>query len=105
HQLQTQVQAVQQQKTVASTRVEEELAQLVLMRLALEAEKARLLGEQHILVEMSGELVRLEQTLKELQAARQRDSHTYSVIPYKGKSGESRRPIYIECARNVVVFH
>jgi hypothetical protein len=126
-QLDAQTRAVQEKKTEASSRAEEELAQLVMMRRALETEKARLLGEQQALVqardqvgalegahqaekrsalsEMSAELVRLEQTMKELLAARQRDAHTYSVIPYKGKNGESKRPIYIECARDRVVLH
>src|SRR5438477_6551187 len=30
---------------------------------------------------------------RSLKAARERDTHTYSVVPYKGKRGDGRRPL------------
>ena len=54
---------------------------------------------------MTVEVLRLETTAKDLKAASERDKQTYSVVPYRGKHGESRRPIYIECTRAGVVFH
>src|SRR5206468_4262041 len=47
----------------------------------------------------------LEKLIHDLQAARERDQHTYSVVPYRGKHGDSRRPLYIECAQAGLVFH
>jgi hypothetical protein len=58
-----------------------------------------------MMVRMSADLVHAEETLKALRAARARERQTYSVVPYKGKQGDSRRPIYVECAAAGVVFH
>jgi hypothetical protein len=54
---------------------------------------------------MAADLVRAEETLKALKAARERERQTYSVVPYKGRHGESRRPLYIECSAQGVIFH
>ena len=43
--------------------------------------------------------------IRDLQADRERDQHTYSVVPYRGKYGEGRRPLYVECAGPGLVFH
>jgi len=62
---------------------------------ASQAELARLIAE----------LEKMEQTLALLKAARQRDQRTYSVVPYKGKQGDNRRPLYVECTATSVIFH
>lgn len=54
---------------------------------------------------MRAQLEQLEQTLIDLKALRKRQQQMFSVVPYRGKSGENRRPIYVECARSGVVFH
>lgn len=54
---------------------------------------------------MTEDVMQLEQTLKELKAARKRESQTFSVIPYHGRRGESRRPLYVECTSANVIFH
>ena len=51
------------------------------------------------------ELARKESELAERKAAKASESRTYSVVPYKGKNGEDRRPLYVECAGRGVVFH
>ena len=54
---------------------------------------------------LAGELLQLEQTLAALEALRQREQSTYSLVPYKGRNGVSRRPIYIECTAAGVILH
>jgi hypothetical protein len=51
------------------------------------------------------ELLQMEQALKDLKAARQREQKTFSVVPYHGRRGENRRPIYVECTAGGVIFH
>ncbi len=46
---------------------------------------------------MTLDLLQMEQVLKDLKAARQREQKTFSVVPYHGRRGENRRPLYIEC--------
>ncbi len=134
-QIQGQTKTVQTQIHDTDARTQDEMLLLARLRQVLEAELAKFQGTRLTLQKskpvsgarqagpvpttppdpnekarqglkaMAVELVRLEQTLKELQEARRRDSHTFSVIPYKGKHGESRRPIYVECSRDAVIFH
>ena len=48
---------------------------------------------------LTAQLERLEEGYALLQEARQREAHTYSLMPYRGRRGEGRRPLYIECSR------
>jgi hypothetical protein len=50
-------------------------------------------------------LEQMEQALASLKALRERQKNTYSLVPYLGKRGESRRPLYVECAAGGLVFH
>jgi hypothetical protein len=54
---------------------------------------------------MTLDLLQMEQVLKDLKAARQREQKTFSVVPYHGRRGEDRRPIYVECTADGVIFH
>jgi hypothetical protein len=56
-------------------------------------------------VRLAAQLDRLEAGYAALKQARQRDARTYSLVPYKGRRGESRRPIYLECTARGLVFH
>lgn len=51
------------------------------------------------------DLARLEMLLTRISADRERDKQTFSIVPYKGKQGENRRPLYIECSSKGLVFH
>ncbi|MDR0870987.1 MAG: hypothetical protein LBN39_09365, partial [Planctomycetaceae bacterium] len=42
--------------------------------------------------------------LAELQKKAGEDAKSYAIIPYRGKSGTHRRPIYIECRNNKVII-
>ncbi len=67
---------------------------------AAQAEASRKEREQ-----MTADLARLERALADLKAAREREQKTYSVVPYNGKHGDNRQPIYVECAAGRVVFY
>jgi hypothetical protein len=54
---------------------------------------------------LTADLLQMEQVFKDLKAARERARQTYSVIPYHGRNGEKRQPIYVECAAHGVIFH
>ena len=47
----------------------------------------------------------LESLLAERKAARSREGQTCSIVPYRGKQGDDRRPIYIECTPRGIIFH
>ena len=50
------------------------------------------------LQQLTLDLLKMKQTLKELKELKSRPSDTFSLIPYGGKFGDTRRPIYVECA-------
>jgi hypothetical protein len=93
-------------------RLETALLQLRQEQLELEKHKADLtLKEQknqpfnQELADLTRELLILEQTLASLKQARQHDQQRYSVVPYRGRFGESRKPVYLECRSDSLVFH
>ncbi len=60
---------------------------------------------EHERARMTEELTRLEKALADLKAIRSRDEQTYSLVPYKGKRGDNRRPIYVECNVGDLLLH
>lgn len=74
-------------------------------RIALSSETEQTEVAKAGLARMAAELDRLERTLADLKALRQREQQTYSLVPYKGKHGDNRRPIYIECTSIGLIFH
>jgi hypothetical protein len=48
---------------------------------------------------------RLDDKAEKLRKAVEKGQHTYSVIPYLGKRGANRRPVYLECTEEGVIFH
>lgn len=57
------------------------------------------------LARLTADLERMERCLADLKAARQRQQQMVSLVPYHGKRGDNRRPIYIECNGDDLVFH
>jgi hypothetical protein len=57
------------------------------------------------LAEMTADLVRLERTLADLKTLREREKNKYSLVPYRGRRGDNRRPIYLECGEGGLIFH
>jgi hypothetical protein len=86
-------------------KVQGETAALATTRQSLAETEKRTEQEKAALTRMTNDLVVLERALKDLKEAREREKQTYSVVPYNGKRGESRRPLYIECAGANVIFH
>jgi hypothetical protein len=96
----------------SEARLEAELLQLRQEQLELEKHKADVTREEQNtqpfskeLTELTRELLILEQTLASLKQARQHDQQHYSVVPYRGRFGESRKPLYLECRATSLVFH
>src|SRR5438132_1230277 len=57
------------------------------------------------LARLTVELQTVERTLADLKWARQQQQQTYSLVPYRGRQGDERRPFYIECTAHGLVFH
>jgi hypothetical protein len=69
---------------------------------SLSAKKRTALTENEALAR---ELVNLERALADVIAFRKRQAQTYSLVPFLGKSGENRRPIYVECQADQIIVH
>jgi len=89
-------------------RLEHELAHLGIVAQQLEATENNQVVDHE---QADGELVRLQQLVKELQARLDRmrsqavDKQSYAILPYQGPHGTYRKPIYIECSREGIVLH
>ena len=70
------------------------IAQAAAQLHAAEAERARL----------SEELRHLEQTLADLKTVRQRNPKTFALVPYRGKHGDTRPPLCVECTNAGLIF-
>lgn len=57
------------------------------------------------IMQWAKELEHLENTMGDLKSLRKQGRRTYSVVPYHGKNGDPRKPIYAECNSQGVVFH
>jgi hypothetical protein len=57
------------------------------------------------LARQAAELQKLEQALADVRTLRERQKSTYSLVPYLGKRGDNRRPLYLECRSDGYVFH
>jgi len=120
------MQAVRNQMAKAAERLLAEQDEETTLKQKIEAEQRRATAEEQTLIQvraaeatkivqsessrqtltqMTAELARLEQALADLKAAREKEKNTYSVVPYNGKQGENRRPLYVECAAGEVIFH
>ncbi|HEY1861293.1 MAG TPA: hypothetical protein VGG61_13110, partial [Gemmataceae bacterium] len=55
--------------------------------------------------QLTADLSSLEQTLADLKELRKREQRTFSLVPYKGRRGDTRRPVYLECTTVGWIFH
>ncbi|HEV3117456.1 MAG TPA: hypothetical protein VGY58_10400 [Gemmataceae bacterium] len=62
-------------------------------------------ASQTELAKLAAELRRMEQTLADLKLLRQRQQQTYSLVPYRGRGSDNRKPVYVECTAFSLVFH
>ncbi len=124
--LDTQSASLDRQLTDAAREIQTEQAQTLALGSQLQAEKENLMRVEKAvasgvheanqkkeqseaaskeLTRLSTELIKLEQTLEDLKTLRQRQQQTYSLVLYRGRRGDNRRPIYLECAATSLVFH
>lgn len=54
---------------------------------------------------LTHEVQQMEASLRQLQARKNWARNVYSLVPYGGKRGAARRPIYVECTRDGLVVH
>jgi hypothetical protein len=57
------------------------------------------------LARLTSDVTALERLLGDLREARERQRKTYSLVPYRGKRGENRRPVYVECTADGLILH
>ncbi len=98
---QAKLQVLQTWITQEKTKLESERAALEVRRAGFErAAGAAVLKDKKTRAEfdrLSRELAELEQTLQTLKTLRERQGHTYSLVPYAGQRGVARQPVYVEC--------
>lgn len=70
----------------------------------LDADKMETMSKRELLA-AAQELAELEIAFQQLLAVKEREKEVHSLVPYHGKRGDSRTPIYIECVRDGVIFH
>lgn len=117
---------VARQKEAAAAALQAEEERAAELRRQLAAERDRLLADEKNLTsrkldvaqaaeqqkqqkaglaQAEADLINLEETVKAIKAAREKEASTFSVVPYRGKHGDSRRPLYVECTRQGLIFH
>src|SRR5262249_45838810 len=93
-------------------KIKGETAKIGLLSLEIESERAGLRKAAKLesmskadLLKAAMELAELERAFLQLRALKEREKQIYSVVPYRGKRGDMRPPIYIECVGDGVIFH
>jgi hypothetical protein len=67
--------------------------------------QARQVADQAEAAKLARDVAELEKAFAAVKALKMQAGHTYSVVPYRGKNGAGRRPIYVECAAGGLLFH
>ena len=70
----------------------------------LEIEKSELRKIESEKTDLSQKIDTLELILKELRASLDKDKFAFSIVPYFGKNGLNRKPLYIECNETGIIF-
>ena len=65
----------------------------------------KLTEKERELAELNSRVVALKKLLADLKAGGVKPAESYSIVPYFGKRGESKKPIFVECTGGGVVFH
>ncbi|MSR30710.1 MAG: hypothetical protein EXR99_04315 [Gemmataceae bacterium] len=55
--------------------------------------------------ELQVNINRLEGLLNEHKISKDRDTPSFSIVPYFGNQGSNRRPLYLECTEAGIMFH
>jgi hypothetical protein len=120
------VTAARDQVASADREVQEELDRAARLRKQLHDEQARLLQARDAVAarreaarrgaaaagaakddraRLAAELEELERALRALHDRRRDEARKYSLVPYGGRRGGDRKPLYVECTAAGVVFH
>jgi hypothetical protein len=102
---QTHDRALQERLQTERSRLTQEEEQLTARRADFAQAEKQTEASQAERVRLTAELERIERTLADLQAFRQRQQQMHSLVPYRGKHGDNRRPIYMECTADELIFH
>ena len=70
----------------------------------LELEKANADKNLKETKDLAEKISSMEQILKEMKSSLDKDKFAYSIVPYFGKNGLNRKPLYIECNESGVLF-
>jgi hypothetical protein len=54
---------------------------------------------------LNAQVAELESVLEQLKALKRSEHRTYSLVPYHGKRGDTRNPIYVECVSSGLILH
>src|SRR5207245_6434484 len=121
-----QLQGVQEQIMTATTGLQTELARRRDLQEQLAAERSALARSEDELTarraeigmaaqqtdasraeltRLTADLERTERCIADLRAARQRQQQMVSLVPYRGKRGDDRKPMYIECRGSDLIFY
>lgn len=99
--------AAQLQDRLRAEKARLEAKQQALVRLRLTLEEAGKLASasNSEIARLTADLLQLEAQLRDLKQRKISAAPVYSLVPYRGKMGDARRPIYVECAADGIVFH
>src|SRR5262245_37837593 len=89
----------------ANRNIEARTADLRSQQALLDTAQDQEKGERRVREQLTRQLLDLEAALKAVEARKALEKPVFSLIPYKGKQGASRKPIYVEVGRDAIVFH
>ena len=70
----------------------------------LELEKANADKNFKETKDLTEKIASMEQILKEMKSSIDKDKFAFSIVPYFGKNGLNRKPLYIECNESGILF-
>ena len=94
-------------RKLADTRLAVTMSQAELDARQTEIEKTRSEqeGNRRLREEMSQELFRLEAALRTMAERKRSEKPVFSLVPYTGKQGSNRKPIYVELNKDGAIFY
>jgi len=78
---------------------------LAQMRQGIARSRALDAASQLEVEKLARDLAQLERALTDVKMLKTQEQETYSLVPYRGKLHEGRRPVYVECAAGGIIFH
>ncbi len=105
------LEAIKAQQQAAKAKYAQEAQKIAELRLAIESQRASITNSakketatKAELLQAAKDLADLETALRQLQSVKTEEKEIFSLVPYRGKQGEYRKPIYVECVDRGVIF-